>query len=163
ECGWPGSNPTADAFFGSPPALKHARLAAFGMTPPTGRSAAPAPGRASTCGSGANVASLVGTTWGCPVTAAPRPAPRAHAELGAVRAGARQVQRTLNGLGERCGNANLVSLIPSLMLKMGYITSLGDAGLKRLTHVSRLLDERLNRSPDRHAAYVGEAAFAHKG
>jgi len=80
-----------------------------------------------------------------------------------VRAGARQVQGTLNGLGERCGNANLVSVIPSLMLKMGYATSLGEAGLKRLTHVSRLLDERLNRSPDRHAAYVGEAAFAHKG
>ncbi|MGH7126245.1 MAG: alpha-isopropylmalate synthase regulatory domain-containing protein, partial [Stellaceae bacterium] len=62
-----------------------------------------------------------------------------------------------------CGNANLVSVIPSLMLKMGFTTSLGEAGLKRLTHVSRLLDERLNRSPDRHAAYVGEAAFAHKG
>src|SRR6202140_1609402 len=83
--------------------------------------------------------------------------------LAAVRAGVRQVQGTLNGLGERCGNANLVSVIPSLMLKMGYTTSLGDAGLKRLTHVSRLLDERLNRSPHRHAAYVGEAAFAHKG
>jgi 2-isopropylmalate synthase len=83
--------------------------------------------------------------------------------LAAVRAGARQVQGTLNGLGERCGNANLVSVIPSLMLKMGFTTSLGDAGLKRLTHVSRLLDERLNRAPDRHAAYVGEAAFAHKG
>jgi len=83
--------------------------------------------------------------------------------LAAVRAGARQVQGTLNGLGERCGNANLVSVIPSLMLKMGFSTGLGEAGLKRLTHVSRLLDERLNRSPDRHAAYVGEAAFAHKG
>ncbi len=73
------------------------------------------------------------------------------------------MQGTLNGLGERCGNANLVSVIPSLMLKMGFSTGLGEAGLKRLTHVSRLLDERLNRSPDRHAAYVGEAAFAHKG
>ncbi|HUN47365.1 MAG TPA: citramalate synthase, partial [Stellaceae bacterium] len=83
--------------------------------------------------------------------------------LAAIRAGARQVQGTLNGLGERCGNANLVSLIPSLMLKMGLETGVSEAGLKRLTHVSRLLDERLNRAPDRHAAYVGEAAFAHKG
>ncbi len=83
--------------------------------------------------------------------------------LAAVRAGARQVQGTLNGLGERCGNANLVSLIPSLMLKMGYSTGIDAAGLARLTHVSRFLDERLNRAPNRHAAYVGESAFAHKG
>jgi 2-isopropylmalate synthase len=82
--------------------------------------------------------------------------------LAAVRAGARQIQGTLNGLGERCGNANLVSLIPTLMLKMGYKTGVDAAGLARLTHVSRFLDERLNRAPDRHAAYVGEAAFAHK-
>jgi 2-isopropylmalate synthase len=85
--------------------------------------------------------------------------------LAAVEAGARQVQGTLNGLGERCGNANLVSIIPSLMLKYDgrYETALGDAELAQLTHVSRLLDELLNRAPDRHAAYVGEAAFAHKG
>jgi len=83
--------------------------------------------------------------------------------LAAIRAGARQVQGTVNGLGERCGNANLVSLIPTLMLKMGFTTGIDEAGLRRLTHVSRLLDERLNRAPDRHAAYVGEAAFAHKG
>jgi 2-isopropylmalate synthase len=66
-------------------------------------------------------------------------------------------------LGERCGNANLVSLIPTLMLKMGYRTGIDEAGLQRLTHVSRFLDERLNRAPNRHAAYVGESAFAHKG
>jgi 2-isopropylmalate synthase len=83
--------------------------------------------------------------------------------LAAVRAGARHVQGTLNGLGERCGNANLVSLIPNLVLKMGYETGVTREGLARLTHVSRFLDERLNRAPDRHAAYVGEAAFAHKG
>lgn len=83
--------------------------------------------------------------------------------LAAVRAGVRMVQGTLNGLGERCGNANLVSLIPSLVLKMDYSTGLDGEGLKRLTHVSRLLDERLNRLPDRHAPYVGESAFAHKG
>lgn len=83
--------------------------------------------------------------------------------LSAVRAGARMVQGTINGLGERCGNANLVSVIPSLMLKMGYDTQVGEDGLKRLRHVSNGLDERLNRAPDRHRPYVGESAFAHKG
>ena len=83
--------------------------------------------------------------------------------LAAVRAGARQVQGTLNGLGERCGNANLVSIIPSLMLKMGYETGITHNDLTRLTHVSRLFDERLNRAPERNAPYVGESAFAHKG
>ncbi len=83
--------------------------------------------------------------------------------LAAVRAGARQVQGTLNGLGERCGNANLISIIPSLVLKMGFETGLAKSDLARLTHVSRVLDERLNRAPVRGAAYVGESAFAHKG
>ncbi len=83
--------------------------------------------------------------------------------LAAVRAGARQVQGTLNGLGERCGNANLISVIPNLVLKMGYDTGIGTDGLAQLTHVSRLLDERLNRAPSRNAAYVGASAFAHKG
>jgi 2-isopropylmalate synthase len=82
--------------------------------------------------------------------------------IAAVRAGARQVQGTLNGLGERCGNANLVSLIPTLMLKMGYATGVTEAGLRHLTDMSRALDERLNRIPDRHAAYVGACAFTHK-
>src|SRR5260370_11899964 len=257
EGGWPGANATDDAFFASPPALKHARLTAFGMTRRSGRSAANDPGLAATLSSGARVATLVGKAWDFHVKVAlgaelgenvdmiaesiahlrgkldevifdaehffdAYPAnpgyaldcvKAAHAagarwivlcdtnggvlpdegerivgevahlipgdrlgihchndtenavanSLAAVRAGARQVQGTLNGLGERCGNANLVSVIPSLMLQRGYTPSLGEAGLKRLTHVSRLLDERLNRSPDRHAAYVGEAAFAHKG
>ncbi len=83
--------------------------------------------------------------------------------LAAVRAGARQVQGTLNGLGERCGNANLVTIIPTLVLKMGYETGLTEEDMTRLTHLSRLLDERLNRMPDRSAPYVGESAFAHKG
>ncbi len=83
--------------------------------------------------------------------------------LAAVRAGVRQVQGTLNGLGERCGNANLISLIPTLTLKMGYQTGVTEDGMRKLTHVSRLLDDRLNRAPDRHRAYVGESAFAHKG
>lgn len=82
--------------------------------------------------------------------------------LAAVRAGARQVQGTLNGLGERCGNANLVSLIPTLQLKLGYRTGVSEEGLRHLTHLSRAFDERLNRTPNRHAAYVGASAFAHK-
>ncbi|MDA0218648.1 MAG: citramalate synthase [Proteobacteria bacterium] len=83
--------------------------------------------------------------------------------LAAVEAGVRQVQGTLNGLGERCGNANLVSLIPTLKLKTGFETGIGDLDLTHLTRASRLLDELLNRAPDRHAPYVGASAFAHKG
>ncbi|MBM3543924.1 MAG: citramalate synthase [Alphaproteobacteria bacterium] len=87
--------------------------------------------------------------------------------LAAVRAGARQIQGTLNGLGERCGNANLTSIIPTLMLKSDYAeryeTGVTPEKLRTLTHASRILDEVLNRAPDRHAPYVGEAAFAHKG
>ena len=80
-----------------------------------------------------------------------------------MRAGARQVQGTLNGLGERCGNADLVSVIPNLMLKMGFETAVGESGLKHLTHVSRQLDERLNRVSDASHPFVGASAFAHKG
>jgi len=82
--------------------------------------------------------------------------------LAAVRAGARQVQGTLNGLGERCGNANLITLLPTLMLKMGYKTGVGEAALVKLTEISRSIDERLNRTPDQHIAYVGANAFTHK-
>jgi 2-isopropylmalate synthase len=84
----------------------------------------------------------------------------------AVRAGARQIQGTLNGLGERCGNANLVSIIPTLRLKPEYAKSfeigVSDENLKKLAHVSHELDERLNRASNRHAPYVGESAFATK-
>ena len=87
--------------------------------------------------------------------------------LAAVRAGARQIQGTLNGLGERCGNANLTSIIPTLMLKSDYAdrfeTGVTPEKLRTLTHASRILDEILNRAPNRHAPYVGESAFAHKG
>ncbi|WP_029006925.1 citramalate synthase [Azospirillum halopraeferens] len=83
--------------------------------------------------------------------------------LAAVRAGVRMVQGTINGLGERCGNANLVSLIPTLMVKMGFTTGIAPDRLPLLTEVSRNLDERLNRAPNRHAPYVGASAFAHKG
>lgn len=83
--------------------------------------------------------------------------------LTAVRAGVRHVQGALNGLGERCGNANLISIIPSLILKMGFKTGISDHGLTRLAHISKVLDERLNRAPERSAPYIGESAFAHKG
>ncbi len=83
--------------------------------------------------------------------------------LAAVRAGVRQVQGTINGIGERCGNANLISIIPNLILKMGFTTGVSEEKLASLTHLSHLLDDRLNRLPNQHAPYVGGAAFAHKG
>ena len=86
--------------------------------------------------------------------------------LAAIRAGVRQLQGTLNGLGERCGNANIVSLIPTLLLKKEYADrfeiGVSLERLKTLTHVSRTLDEILNRAPNRYAPYVGENAFASK-
>jgi 2-isopropylmalate synthase len=257
EGGWPGANPTDDAFFAGAPSLTQARFTAFGMTRRPGRSAANDPGLASLLNSNAPALCLVGKAWdfhvdtalGIPrgenvemigesiayvvqrgrealfdaehffdgyqanpsyaldcITVAHQAGARwivlcdtnggtlphdierivgavaqkipgdrlgihCHNDtenavansLAAVRAGARQIQGTLNGLGERCGNANLVALLPSLMLKMGYQTGVTEDRLRSLTHVSRLVDERLNRTPHRHAAYVGEAAFAHKG
>ena len=256
EGGWPGANPTDDAFFASPPELKRARLCAFGMTRRSGRSAANDPGLVTLFHARTAVITLVGKssarqaegalgvsrddnltmiadsireslrhadevmldaehcfdgfkedagyTLACLQAAHDAgarwivlcdtnggtlpheveaivgrvaryiPGDRLgihthndteHAvanSLAAVRAGARQVQGTLNGLGERCGNANLVSLIPTLKLKLGYEVGVTDAGLRHLTQLSRTFDERLNRTPDRHAAYVGASAFAHK-
>ena len=257
EGGWPGANPTDDAFFAAAPALSRARFAAFGMTRRPGRSAANDPGLSALLNTNAPALCLVGKTWdfhvdtalGIPraenidmiaeslahVVARDREAlfdaehffdgykanpsyalacvKAAHQagarwivlcdtnggtlphevgrivgeiaaqipgdrlaihchndtenavanSLAAVRAGARQIQGTLNGLGERCGNANLIALLPTLMLKLGYATGVTEEHLRQLTHVSRLVDERLNRTSNRHAAYVGEAAFAHKG
>jgi 2-isopropylmalate synthase len=86
--------------------------------------------------------------------------------LAAVRAGARQIQGTLNGLGERCGNANLVTLIPTLKLKEPYASlyeiGVSDAAMAGLTPLSRAFDEILNRQPNRQAPYVGASAFATK-
>ncbi|GBD43002.1 (R)-citramalate synthase [bacterium HR40] len=257
EGGWPGANPTDDAFFASPPRLVHARLAAFGMTRRAGRSAANDPGLAALFRSGAQVITLVGKSSArqaegalgvsrdenlrmiaesireakrhvaevmfdaehffdgyfqdpeyavaalvaaheagadwlvlCDTNGGTLPhqvesvvaavigrLPQAkfgiHAHndtenavansLAAVRAGCRQIQGTINGLGERCGNANLVSLIPTLAFKLGYDLGIPHANISRLTHLSRTFDELLNRTPNRHAAYVGAAAFAHKG
>ncbi len=257
EGGWPGANPTDDAFFATPPHFRRARLVAFGMTRRPGRSAANDPGLSALLATKAPAICMVGKAWdfhvdvalGIPrseniemigesiarAVASGREAMfdaehffdgykanpdyaldclRAAAQAGArwivlcdtnggtlpheierivgkaadivpgsrlgihchndtgnavanslaaIRAGVRQVQGTLNGLGERCGNANLIALIPSLMLKMDFKLGLDLTDLAQLTHVSRLLDERLNRAPDRSAAYVGDSAFAHKG
>lgn len=257
EGGWPGANPTDDAFFAAAPALRRARLSAFGMTRRPGRKPEEDAGLMRILDSGAPVVCMVGKTWDFHVEVALRSTLAENLEmiadsiafargrvdevmfdaehffdgykanpdfalrcieaalnagarwavlcdtnggslpheveaitrevaarfpgerlgihchddtgnavansLAAVRSGIRQVQGTLNGLGERCGNANLVSLLPSLMLKMGYETGLSREDLRQLTHVSRVVDERLNRAHNRHAPYVGENAFAHKG
>jgi len=257
EGGWPGANPTDDAFFNSNLKLTRSKLTAFGMTRRPGRSADNDPGLNALLNSTASAVCMVGKTWDFHVDVAleiehqeninmifdsisvskdrvgevmfdaehffdgykanpefalsclkaaydggarwivlcdtnggtlPHEIDKiiravctqipgdhigihAHDDTGnavanslaAVRAGARQVQGTLNGLGERCGNANLISVIPSLMLKMGYETGISTDNLRSLTHVSRMLDERLNRQPIRSAPYVGDSAFAHKG
>ena len=257
EGGWPGANPTDDAFFAAPPSLKRAKLTAFGMTRRAGRSAGNDPGLAAMLDSKAPAVCMVGKAWDFHVDVAlgitkdenlamigesialaakrkeeamfdaehffdgfksdpefalacldaaieggarwvvlcdtnggtlphevaaivekvtariPGAKVGIHAHndtgnaiansLAAVRAGARQVQGTLNGLGERCGNADLIAIIPSLMLKMGHETGITAEGLTRLCHVSRVLDEHANRPHNRHAPYVGDSAFAHKG
>ncbi len=257
EGGWPGANPTDDAFFAAPPKLERARLTAFGMTRKSGRSAANDPGLRALSSNGTSVVCLFGKTWDFQVDVAlgigldenksmigdsvaevaahvdevlfdaehffdgyksnrdyaldcigaafdagarwivlcdtnggalpheieeivkdvtgrvpgSRLGIHCHDDTGnavanslaAVRAGVRHVQGTLNGLGERCGNANLVSIIPTLMLKMGFETGISHDNLTQLTHVSRLLDEHLNRAPNPRAPYVGKSAFAHKG
>jgi 2-isopropylmalate synthase len=82
--------------------------------------------------------------------------------IAAVERGARMVQGTMNGYGERCGNANLVSILPALQLKMGY-DCIPDELLERLTETSHLVDELCNVAPNPDAPYVGTNAFAHKG
>ena len=82
--------------------------------------------------------------------------------IAAVREGATQVQGTINGYGERCGNANLCSIIPDLQLKMGY-ECVPPASLTTLTRLARTVAEIANLAPDTHLAYVGRSAFAHKG
>ncbi len=87
--------------------------------------------------------------------------------LVAVLSGVRQVQGTINGLGERCGNANLMSIIPTIHLKDNFskkfTTNIKSENINKLTQCSRLLDEILNRKPNQHLPYVGAAAFSHKG
>ena len=82
--------------------------------------------------------------------------------MAAVTEGARMVQGTINGYGERCGNANLCTLIPNLQLKLGY-TCVEAGQLAQLSAASRLISEVVNLAPDDHAPFVGLSAFAHKG
>lgn len=81
--------------------------------------------------------------------------------IAGVQAGCVQVQGTVNGVGERCGNANLVSIIPNLQLKLGY-ECVGEHQLQSLTELSHFVDELANREPNKQQAYVGQSAFAHK-
>ncbi|MBN1201579.1 MAG: citramalate synthase [Anaerolineae bacterium] len=82
--------------------------------------------------------------------------------IAAVREGVVQVQGTINGYGERCGNADLCSILPNLELKMGY-RCMPEGSLARLTYLARTVAETANMAPNNHAAYVGKSAFAHKG
>ncbi|TJX18892.1 MAG: citramalate synthase, partial [Mesorhizobium sp.] len=86
--------------------------------------------------------------------------------LGAVDAGVRQIQGTLNGIGERCGNANLISIIPTLALKPAFAdrfeTGISTEALTGISRLSRAFDELLNRAPEAQAPYVGASAFATK-
>ncbi|NEO88548.1 MAG: citramalate synthase [Spirulina sp. SIO3F2] len=82
--------------------------------------------------------------------------------IAAVQAGVTMVQGTINGYGERCGNANLCSVIPNLQLKLGY-DCLGSEQLQQLSRTSRMISELANLAPDDHAPFVGRSAFAHKG
>ncbi|MEO5363673.1 MAG: citramalate synthase [Magnetococcus sp. DMHC-8] len=83
--------------------------------------------------------------------------------LAAVAAGATQVQGTINGIGERCGNADLIAVLPNLLLKMGKTTAISPQQLTRLTGLSRFVDEIANRVPQKNQPFVGTSAFAHKG
>ena len=257
EGGWPGANPTDDAFFAAPPQTRNARMVAFGMTRRGGRSAANDPGLNAVLDADVPATCLVGKTWDFHVETAIKTSLEENLDmiresvaaaakkgresmfdcehffdgykhnpdyaldcvraaheggaawvvlcdtnggtlpsevfeivstvreavpdarlgihchndagvavansLAAIRAGASQVQGTINGIGERCGNADLISLIPTLVLKLGYETSIAEENLPKLMQLSRMLDERLNRAPNPQAPYVGEAAFAHKG
>ncbi len=256
EGGWPGANPTDDAFFADPPALSRARFTAFGMTRRPGRSAANDTGLRgvidsdvvavclvgkasafhvdevldigkdenlsmindsiaeiadagkeplfdaehffdgykgdpdyalacvrSALDAGARWVALCDTNGGALpdeveviVAAVLEHVPGDHMaihchddtgnavanSLAAVRVGVCMVQGSLNGLGERCGNADLITLIPTLVAKMGYETGVKREDLHHITHCSHLLDELLNRAPNRSAPYVGSSAFAHK-
>jgi 2-isopropylmalate synthase len=82
--------------------------------------------------------------------------------LMAVRAGCTHIQGTVNGYGERCGNANLCSIIPNVILKMGH-SGIQQSKLRKLRELSLFIDEMVNFIPDKHRPYVGESAFAHKG
>lgn len=127
---------------------------------------------------GEAVDAVMGEVLGQDSPQAARPAALAHVTLGihahndsetgvantleAVRHGCTQVQGTINGYGERCGNANLISIIPDLQLKMGFACT-DNANLQQLVELSRYVSELANLNPDIHQPFVGQSAFAHKG
>src|SRR5437667_204501 len=152
EGGWPGSNPKDLRFFRrmQDVTLQHAKLAAFRMTRRAGEVVATVQA----------VKSHVRAPLGIHVH---NDAECAVANsLAAVGEGISQVQRTFNGFGERCGNANLVSIIPSLVLKLG-LDCIPEPSLRELRDLSRFVSELANRTPWSSQPYVGDSAFAHKG
>ena len=189
EGGWPGANPTDSAFFDAAPETR-ATMTAFGMTKRNGMSAENDDVLAAVLNANPPAVCLVGKTHDFHVETAlgitldentdniaksvDHLGIHTHNDtenavacaLAAVDAGARQIQGTLNGLGERCGNANLTTLIPILLLKEPYAsrlqTGVPPEALENLTRISRMLDEILNRVPQKQAAFVGASAFAHK-
>jgi 2-isopropylmalate synthase len=83
--------------------------------------------------------------------------------IAAVKAGCQMVQGTINGLGERCGNANLLSVLPILMLKLGYDCGKINGNIQKITEISKKLSDILNEKHNNHLPFVGSSAFAHKG
>lgn len=261
EGGWPGANPTDEAFFENKPALDNAEFVAFGMTRRPGRSASNDTALSPILNSAADAGCLVGKSWDyqvdvalgidktenlamigdsisavktalgqafydaehffdgykanpeyalsclgsayeagarwlvlCDTNGGTLPDEIAHivkevtkkfpkekigvhlhndteqavaGSIAAIIAGAHQIQGTLNGIGERCGNTNLCSVIANLKLKSGlnekFEIGIPSENLTKITKISRTFDEILGRMPARQSAYVGKAAFAHKG
>src|SRR5207247_1956933 len=176
EGGWPGSNPKDLRFFRrmQDVNLKHAKLAAFSMTRRAGGAAANDANMQALVEAGAPVATIVGKSWDFDVAAAldttldenlamiEDTIAYLRPTLAEVSEGVSQVQGTINGYGERCGNANLISIIPTLVLKMG-LDCVPASKLKELRDASRFVSELANRKPWDAQPYVGDSAFAHKG
>ncbi len=178
EGGWPGSNPRDEEFFSAVKKLhlKHARVAAFGSTRRANISAAEdfnirllLKAETPTCGGRMPHEILAATRAAAQAVTVPlgihchNDGEMAVANsLAGVEGGAVQVQGTINGFGERCGNANLCSVIPNLQLKFGY-HCVSSPQLKQLAEISRFVYELANIEPHKRQAYVGVSAFAHKG
>jgi 2-isopropylmalate synthase len=171
EGGYPGANPTDTEFF-SKKRTQKAKFTGFGMTKRAGVSTSNDPGLAALHQSQTDAICYVAKSWDYHVRVAL--GIHAHADTGqavantiaAVEAGARQIQGTLNGIGERCGNANLVTLVATLALKpvhsQRFKTGVGKEGLSQLTFLSHKFDEIINRAPDAQSPFVGASAFATK-
>ena len=176
EGGWPGANPTDTEYFNTSQQLDKSIFTAFGMTKKSGRSADNDPTLAPILNANTKAVCIVGKSWDFHVDVALGITKKENLEniketaknaLSAVLAGARQIQGTINGLGERCGNANIMSVIPTLFLKKTFSDkfelNFNKEQLSSLTDCSRMLDEILNRKPNKSLAYVGASAFSHKG